>query len=182
MPFAALAAADEKNRGNGIAIRDDLATASEAGSPKSWGLQAEAPGWRSDSPAAAGYQALQRASCLAKILDRDLVAWHHRRVKVAGKWAIDKPTTRPVLDVHLRTTFGTLLSKGRGPSADGASGDASPRHRLTMGVYTDPRLLDVRGPRLLPLPLGREQPEGSSSGSGDRQHGSANRSQRITKF
>src|SRR5262249_33666303 len=61
------------------------------------------------------------------------------------------------LDVHaLRTTFGTLLSKG---GVAPRTAQAAMRHsdiKLTMGVYTDPKLLDVRGALdVLPqLPLG----------------------------
>jgi hypothetical protein len=63
------------------------------------------------------------------------------------------------IDVHaMRTTFGTLLSKtGTAPR----TAQAAMRHsdiKLTMGVYTDPRLLDVRGAveklPALPLPKG----------------------------
>ena len=56
-----------------------------------------------------------------KIFDRDLVmAGLARRVKINGKWRIDKRDQRGrTLDVHaLRTSFATLLSKGaqrRGP-------------------------------------------------------------------
>jgi hypothetical protein len=55
---------------------------------------------------------------------------------------------RPVrtIDVHaLRTTFGTLLSKG---GVAPRTAQAAMRHSdidLTMNVYTDPRLLDVQG-------------------------------------
>ena len=45
----------------------------------------------------------------------------------------------------LRTTFGTLLSKG---GVAPRTAQAAMRHsdiRLTMGVYTDPKFLDVRG-------------------------------------
>ena len=52
---------------------------------------------------------------LVRILDRDLVAAGiARRVKVDGKWKIDKRDERGrTVDVHaLRHTFGTLLSKG----------------------------------------------------------------------
>jgi hypothetical protein len=73
---------------------------------------------------------------LHRILDRDL--------KPAG---IAKRDDRGrTLDVHaLRTTFGTLLSKG---GVAPRTAQAAMRHsdiRLTMGVYTDPKLLDVRG-------------------------------------
>jgi Phage integrase family len=73
---------------------------------------------------------------LSKILSRDL--------KMAG---IPKRDDRGrTLDVHaLRTTFGTLMSKG---GVQPRTAQAAMRHsdiKLTMGVYTDPRLLDVRG-------------------------------------
>src|SRR4029450_12170151 len=50
------------------------------------------------------------------------------------------------LDVHaLRTTFGTLLSKGGVPlrTAQAAMRHSDPS--LTANVYTDPKLLDVHG-------------------------------------
>src|SRR5262245_54920101 len=73
---------------------------------------------------------------LVRILDRDL--------KSAG---IAKRDERGrTIDVHaLRTTFGTLLSKG---GVAPRTAQAAMRHsdiRLTMSVYTDPKLLDVRG-------------------------------------
>src|SRR5262245_4919797 len=73
---------------------------------------------------------------LVRILDRDL--------KSAG---IAKRDERGrTLDVHaLRTTFGTLLSKG---GVAPRTAQAAMRHsdiRLTMQTYTDPKLLDVRG-------------------------------------
>jgi len=73
---------------------------------------------------------------LRRILDRDL--------KAAG---IPKRDDRGrTVDVHaLRTTFGTWLSTtGTAPR----TAQAAMRHsdmKLTMGVYTDPRLLDIRG-------------------------------------
>src|SRR6476659_8520498 len=87
---------------------------------------------------------------LVRILDRDL--------KAAG---IPKRDDRGrTVDVHaMRTTFGTLLSRtGTAPR----TAQAAMRHsdiKLTMGVYTDPRLLDVRGAveklPALPLPGGQ---------------------------
>src|ERR1700730_11271104 len=73
---------------------------------------------------------------LVRIFDRDL--------KLAG---IPKRDDRGrTLDVHaLRTTFGTLLSKGGVPLR---TAQAAMRHgdpSLTANVYTDPRLLDVQG-------------------------------------
>jgi hypothetical protein len=85
---------------------------------------------------------------LVKILDRDLVAAGiARRVKAGDRWVIDKCDDRSrSLDVHaLRTTFGTLLSKG---GVAPRTAQAVMRHsdiKLTMGVYTDPKLLDGRG-------------------------------------
>src|SRR5262249_45534304 len=64
----------------------------------------------------------------------------------------------------LRTTFGTLMSKG---GVAPRTAQAAMRHatlELTMNVYTDPRLLDVRGALdVLPvLPLDGDK--------GERQH------------
>src|SRR5207248_11030244 len=90
---------------------------------------------------------------LRLILDRDLKAARIRRRDDRGR----------TIDVHaMRTAFGTLLSRtGTAPR----TAQAAMRHsdiKLTMGVYTDPRLLDVRGAieRLpaLPLPDGDEEP------------------------
>ena len=91
---------------------------------------------------------------LLRILNRDL--------KLAGIAKVDERGR--TLDVHaLRTTFGTLLSKG---GVAPRTAQAALRHsdiRLTMGVYTDPKLLDVRGAlEVLPaLALG--------AGTGERQ-------------
>jgi integrase len=73
---------------------------------------------------------------LVKCLNRDLAA--------AG---IDKVDDRGrTIDVHaLRHTFGTLLSRG---GVAPRTAQQAMRHsdvRLTMNVYTDPRLLDVAG-------------------------------------
>src|SRR6202040_2189910 len=96
---------------------------------------------------------------LVRILDRDL--------RLAG---IPKRDERGrTLDVHaLRTTFGTLLSKG---GVAPRTAQAAMRHsdiRLTMGVYTDPKLLDVRGAvEALPaLPLGGNHPEEAAQMTG----------------
>ena len=96
---------------------------------------------------------------LVRILDRDLVAAGiARRVKVDGKWKIDKRDERGrTVDVHaLRHTFGTLLSKG---GVAPRTAQAAMRHsdvNLTMNTYTDPKLLDVAGAMdaLPALPLG----------------------------
>jgi len=86
---------------------------------------------------------------LIRVLDRDLVAAGIARlVEVApGKWKVDKRDDRGrTIDIHaMRTTFGTLLSKG---GVAPRTAQAAMRHAsigLTMGVYTDPRLLDVQG-------------------------------------
>mgnify|MGYP000943005762 CR=1 FL=1 len=154
--FLQLDAADEKSReGNALPIRDDLAAdlrswladrlasiqavAAAAGEP----IPARVP------PAAAVFDV---PLGLVKILDRDL--------KAAG---IPKRDDRGrTVDVHaMRTTFGTFLSKtGTAPR----TAQAAMRHsdiKLTMGVYTDPRLLDVRGAvdRLPELPIGGDAGE-----------------------
>lgn len=152
--FLQLDAADEKSReGNAVAIRDDLA--------------ADLRTWLSDKLAAV--QATARIAdapvpsrlpgdtllftvptTLRMVLDRDL--------KAAG---IPKRDDRGrTVDVHaMRTTFGTLLSKG---GVAPRTAQAAMRHsdiKLTMGVYTDPRLLDVRSAveslPALPLPTNR---------------------------
>jgi integrase len=155
-PYAALDAADEKNReGNLIPLRDDLAK--------------ELKDWLADKLARLQQEALRLGEPipirlppdmpvfdvpdkLSKILNRDL--------RLAG---IPKRDDRGrVLDVHaLRHTFGTLMSKG---GIAPRTAQAAMRHSkldLTMSVYTDPRLLDVRGalgvlPALPPDGTGRE--------------------------
>ncbi len=85
---------------------------------------------------------------LCKILARDLVAAGlARRTEVNGKYRIDKCDDRGrTIDVHaLRHTFGTFMSKG---GVAPRTAQAAMRHGkidLTMNLYTDPRLLDVRG-------------------------------------
>ena len=140
LPYVELNAADEKNRqGSSIMLRDDLAA-----DLRGWlaaelvRLQAEAI--RNGDPIPARLPAdmplFNVPSGLLRILDRDL--------KAAG---IAKRDERGrTLDVHaLRTTFGTLLSKG---GVAPRTAQAAMRHsdiRLTMQTYTDPKLLDVRG-------------------------------------
>jgi len=153
-PHAALRAAAEKNRrGSKIALRADLVTDLEqwiadrlaslrdtckaSGDPLPAYLPAETPLFT--VPAG-----------LVRILDRDLVAAGiARRVKdeETGKVWIDKRDDRGrTVDVHaLRTSFGTLLSKG---GVSPRTAQAAMRHgsiALTMQTYTDPRLLDVAG-------------------------------------
>jgi integrase len=168
IPFAALDAADEKNReGNEIPLRDDLAA-----DMRGWlafkldHLQVEARERGEPIPARLPLDAavFNVPSALVKILDRDLVlAGIARRVKVDGKWRIDKSDERGrTIDVHaLRHTFGTLLSKG---GVAPRTAQAAMRHsdiKLTMNVYTDPKLLDVAGAldALPALPLDSEHVE-----------------------
>jgi integrase len=172
VPYLTLDAADEKNReGNDIPLRDDIA--------------AELRDWLADNLRRLQEEACQAGSPiparlppstplfavptgLVKILDRDLVAAGiARRIKVDGKWSIDKRDDRGrSLDVHaLRHTFGTLLSKG---GIAPRTAQAAMRHsdiKLTMNVYTDPKLLDVRGAldALPTLPLGRDKAEGEAA-------------------
>jgi hypothetical protein len=89
---------------------------------------------------------------------KELVKIFNRDLTLAGISKIDDRGR--TIDVHaLRTTFGTLLSKG---SVTPRTAQATMRHSdfdLTMNVYTDPQLIDVRGTLdVLPaLPLGSEQ-------------------------
>jgi integrase len=168
MPQFELNAADEKNReGNGVLIREDLAADLEHWLvDKLWALQAEAR--RQGEPIPGRLPSETRVfdvpAALVKILDRDL--------KAAG---ISKRDERGrTLDVHaLRTTFGTLLSRG-GVSL--RTTQAAMRHSdpsLTANVYTDPKLLDVAGAldALPSLPLdtmsntSREQARATGSGT-----------------
>src|SRR5205823_5635850 len=147
-----LDAADEKNReGNAVALRDDLADDLRGWlAEKLAALQAAARATGGPIPLRVpGDTPLFRVpAALRLILDRDL--------KAAG---IPKRDDRGrTIDVHaMRTTFGTLLSKtGTAPR----TAQAAMRHgdiKLTMGVYPDPRLLDVRGAveKLPALPRGR---------------------------
>src|SRR4051794_27339978 len=180
VPCLSLDAADEKNgEGNDIPLRDDLAAdLRDWLADKLRRLQAEALESGAPIPARLPPDTplFDVPSRLVKILDRDLVAAGiARRVKVNGKWAIDKRDDRGrSLDVHaLRTTFGTLLSKG---GVAPRTAQAAMRHsdiKLTMGVYTDPRLLDVRGAldALPTLSLKGHRAEGASvraTGTGRR--------------
>jgi integrase len=138
--YAVLDAADEKNReGNAVPLRPDLAAdlrdwladkllrLQEAARSEGEPIPARLP---ADTPLFAV------PDKLCKILDRDL--------RLAG---IPKRDDRGrTLDVHaLRHTFGTLMSKG---GVAPRTAQAAMRHSkidLTMSVYTDPKLLDVRG-------------------------------------
>lgn len=138
--YAALDARDEKNReGNDIALRDDLAA-----DLKQWlackleAAQSETRRLGAPIPARLPGETpvFNLPACLLRILDRDM--------KLAGIPKCDERGR--TLDLHaLRTTFGTLLSRG---GVAPRTAEAAMRHsdiRLTMGVYTDPKLLDVRG-------------------------------------
>jgi integrase len=154
IPHVELDAADEKNReGNGVVIRADLAEDLRVWlADKLAALQAEARRLGGPIPArfAADTPIFTVPSGLIRIFDRDL--------KAAG---IPKRDERGrTLDVHaLRTTFGTLLSKGGVPlrTAQAAMRHSDPS--LTANVYTDPKLLDVHGALdalpSLPLPPNR---------------------------
>ena len=174
-PHAVLQAAAEKNRqGSRIALRADLVAdlrrwiadrlealrdaCKASGDPLPAYLPAETPLFT--VPAG-----------LVRILDRDLVAAGiARKVKDedTGKVRIDKRDDRGrTVDVHaLRTSFGTLLSKG---GVAPRTAQAAMRHGsidLTMRTYTDPRLLDVAGAldALPGLPLdGGEKTEGQQA-------------------
>jgi integrase len=159
VPFLTLDAADEKNReGNDIALRDDLA--------------AELRDWLADKLRWLREEALVRGSPIpARLLpDTPLFDVPHKLCKILSRdlrlAGIPKRDDRGrSLDVHaLRHTFGTLLSKG---GVMPRTAQAAMRHSkldLTMNVYTDPKLLDVRGAldTLPSLPLGGEQPRGDS--------------------
>ncbi len=153
IPHIELDAADEKNReGNGVVVRADLTEdlrawladrlaalqtyARRRGEPIPARLPADAPVF--DVPAG-----------LVRIFDRDLKAASIPKRDERGR----------TLDVHaLRTTFGTLLSRGGVPlrTAQAAMRHSDPS--LTANVYTDPKLLDVAGrsTALPSLPLAAE--------------------------
>jgi integrase len=152
IPFLTLHAGDEKSReGSDVPLRDDLAADLRGWlAEKLRDLQEEARRRGEPIPALlpSDTPVFRVPVKLVKILERDLVlAGLARRVKVRGKWVVDKRDGRGrTLDVHaLRTTFGTLLSKG---GVAPRTAQAALRHsdiNLTMNVYTDPKLLDVRG-------------------------------------
>jgi len=138
--YAELDAADEKNReGSHIPIRDDLAAdLRDWLAAKLATLQGEARRLGGPIPARLlpDAKVFDVPEKLSKILNRDL--------RLAG---IAKRDERGrVLDVHaLRHTFGTMMSKG---GIAPRTAQAAMRHsklELTMGVYTDPKLLDVHG-------------------------------------
>jgi integrase len=166
-PCLVLNAADEKNReGNTIPLRSDLAE-----DLREWlAEKAAAAQGRATIPFAKGDGAPLAAtrtlpadtpvfrvpSGLVRILDRDL--------RLAG---IPKRDERGrTVDVHaMRHTFGTWLSKG---GVDPRTAQSAMRHsdiRLTMGTYTDPKLLNVAGAmEALPaLPLDAEPDQAAAT-------------------
>ncbi len=154
IPFVALDAADEKNReGSDIPLRDDLAAdLHDRLAGKLARLQAVARDRGEPIPARlpADTAVFDVPDKLCKILNRDL-----RLAEIAKR-----DDRGRVLDVHaLRHTFGSLLSKG---GVTPRTAQAAMRHSkidLTMNVYTDPALLDVRGAldTLPALPLQGDQ-------------------------
>jgi integrase len=164
-PCLLLYAGDEKNRhGSNIQLRSDLASdirtwltdrlhamqaaCLKAGEP----IPMKLPGDLTLFNVPGG---------LLRIFNRDLVAAGIARIvknPKTGKKVIDKRDERGrTVDVHaLRTSFCTHMSKG---GVAPATTQAAMRHsdiKLTMGTYTDPKLLDVRRALdVLPgLPLG----------------------------
>ncbi len=138
VPYAALEAASAKNRqATEIPLRDDLA--------------ADLRVWMTDKlealsgPTVPLTGSLQSLPLDMPLLDvpRQLVKTLDRDLAVAGISKIDDRGHS--LDVHaLRHSFGTLLSVG---GVAPRIAQAAMRHSsivLTMNVYTDPRLLDVR--------------------------------------
>lgn len=136
MPFIVLNAADENNRqGSTSPLRHDLANdqrewlpdTPNAATPKLRGRKATSDCKRPLFTVPAG---------MVRILDRDLQA--------AGITKRDERCR--TVDVYaLRTSFGTLLSKG---GVAPRTAQAAMRHGKidqTMNVYTDPKLLDVKG-------------------------------------
>jgi len=188
-PYLTLDAGDEKNReGNSIPLRADLAAdlSQWLGEKAAIAQEAarEAPAVRFDSEhqkrdkrSQGDSTGREGQSCqpltrlpfglpadtplftvprgLVRILDRDL--------RAAG---IPKRDERGrTVDVHaLRTSFGTLLSKG---GVSPRTAQAAMRHstiNLTMNTYTDPKLLDVAGAveSLPALPLGDGSQDGAN--------------------
>ena len=134
VPNLILNAADEKNgQGSSIPLRADLAE--------------DLKEWSSDAPKPAtlrlrGHQANPDPSRKLFNVPTGMIRILNRDLMTAG---IPKRDDRGrTVDVHaLRTTFGTLLSKG---GVAPRTAQAAMRHSsidLTMNTYTDPKLLDV---------------------------------------
>ena len=117
-----LECANEKNRaGSTVPLRSDLAH--------------DLRQWIADNRLAPADRLFTVPTGLRRILDRDLTAAGIPKRDERGR----------TVDVHaLRTTFGTWLSKAE---VAPRTAQAAMRHgdiTLTMGTYTDPKLLDVR--------------------------------------
>jgi len=129
-PYLILNAADEKNgQGSTIPLRGDLAA-----DLREWLTSGEKPDTlRLSDPSR---KLFYLPSGMIRILNRDLATAGIAKRDERGR----------TIDVHaLRTTFGTLLSKG---GVAPRTAQAAMRHSsidLTMNTYTDPKLLDVQG-------------------------------------
>lgn len=141
VPLIRLKAANEKNRqGSDLPLRADLAS-----DLRQW-LAAELERVRTDRTPTEGDHLPSRLPASMRLfrVPNELVKIMNRDLKRAG--IAKRDDFGRVLDVHaLRHTFGTLLSKG---GVAPRTAQAAMRHSdigLTMNVYTDPRLLDVRG-------------------------------------
>ena len=142
LPHLILKAADEKNgEGSTLPLRADLADdlrawlkdnskATRAKNPATIQIRSTAKKAAADKPL------FTVPDALIKILNRDILAAGIAKRDERGR----------TVDVHaLRHSFGTLLSKG---GVAPRTAQAAMRHsklELTMGVYTDPKLLDVAG-------------------------------------
>ena len=131
MPYLMLDAADEKNRqGSDIPLRADLAEDLREWIDHKRATYCGPEGEFRQKPL------FDVPTGLLRILNRDLEAAGIPKRDERGR----------TVDVHaLRTTFGTLLSKG---GVAPRTAQAAMRHSdisLTMSVYTDPKLLDVHG-------------------------------------
>jgi integrase len=169
VPHLELDAADEKNReGNGVVVRDDLAD--------------DLRRWLADKLGAIQADALRRGEPIPSALPADtpvfrvpdgLVHIFDRDLKHAG---IPKRDERGrTLDVHaLRTTFGTLLSRGGVSLRTAQSAMRHSDPKLTANVYTDPKLLDVAG-ALDALPSLSLDPKSSESAERARATGTYDR-------
>jgi integrase len=166
VPFVSLDAADEKNReGNDVPLRDDLAADLQQWlEDKLHCLQQDA--LRTGAPIPARLPpdtpVFDVPDKLSKILNRDLKAAAIAKRDDRGR----------TLDVHaLRHSFGTFLSKGGVAPRTAMAAMRHSKLELTMGVYTDPALLDVRGALdalpLLPLTAGPagDQETGRATGT-----------------
>ncbi len=138
LPYAELAAADEKNReGSSIPLRRDLADdlmawVAEKKAAFLKVLKIGAP----EAPEFAKTPVFNVPAGMVRILNRDLVAAKIPKRDDRGR----------TLDVHaLRYSFGTLLSKGGVTPRVAQEAMRHSNISLTMQTYTDPRLLDIHG-------------------------------------